>query len=220
MVIGFFSKSCLRRRRINASTGENSWLSWSAWGTSASTFTEGQSCWERTKWLLQSRILSQVARWIDRLQELGFEIEQVSWKRGYTIEETMPGRLCTLQPSRREGRHGKENHRCRWSLTDGRTSERPRERYLAEADRRMEDGSSSTNLAERFYCVICKEDVDDWCRIFSIYAPSNGPQNHPKAPMRYVGSPFEIIADDVAGFPPHRTNTSWWWRATSARVEA
>ncbi|KAJ8940741.1 hypothetical protein NQ318_005492 [Aromia moschata] len=55
-------------------------------------------------------------------------------------------------------------------------------------------------VRERFYWVNCTTDVKEWCKKCVVCASSNGPQRHPKAPMRQcnVGSPFERIAIDVA----------------------
>ncbi|KAJ8948273.1 hypothetical protein NQ318_020758 [Aromia moschata] len=46
-------------------------------------------------------------------------------------------------------------------------------------------------VRERFYWVNCTTDVKDWCKKCVVCATSNGPQRHPKAPMRQynVGSP-------------------------------
>ncbi|KAJ8939041.1 hypothetical protein NQ318_007672 [Aromia moschata] len=63
-------------------------------------------------------------------------------------------------------------------------------------------------VRERFYWVNCTTDVKEWCKKCVVCAASNGPQRHPKAPMRQynVGSPFERIAIDVADGMVERMN--------------
>ena len=59
-------------------------------------------------------------------------------------------------------------------------------------------------VRERFYCVQCRCDVQDWCRKCDVCARRRGPHKKTRAPMaKYnVGSPMEHIAMDILGSLP------------------
>ncbi|CAK1603027.1 unnamed protein product [Parnassius mnemosyne] len=56
-------------------------------------------------------------------------------------------------------------------------------------------------IRERFYCVHCRDDVEDWCRKCTSCAAVKGPQTRSRGALKLynVGAPWERIAIDVAG---------------------
>ncbi|KAJ8933818.1 hypothetical protein NQ318_022686 [Aromia moschata] len=58
-------------------------------------------------------------------------------------------------------------------------------------------------VRERFYWVNCTTDVKDWCKKCVVCGASNGPQRHPKAPMRqYNVDTYRSSIHETSGQTP------------------
>ncbi|KAJ8959050.1 hypothetical protein NQ318_022305 [Aromia moschata] len=57
-------------------------------------------------------------------------------------------------------------------------------------------------VRERFYWVNCTTDVKEWCKKCVVCAASNGPQRHPKAPMRQYNVAYRSSIHETTGQTP------------------